>query len=228
MGAGRMKKFFVIIFVLIFIENNAYADKDRWDDDKSNWSELMLAIYHRNNRSVKQLINDNADLLFDESNGSFYLNAVEVAIYAGNEIALQELLQTGKIIDLNRCLNLACNFNNIQIIILLCEFGADVNYIDERGYNSIMYAASFSTIEVMNFLIKQNVDVNLGRRPVDGFTALMLAAHNLNIEKLMILLQAGANKETRNGNGERAYDIAESSSRRINKKQRDNILELLR
>jgi ankyrin repeat protein len=217
-----MKKI-LAIFLALFVINNLSADKDRWDDDKSNWSELMLAIYYKNNTKVRQLIHNNIDVLYN-AGGTLDLTAMDIAIYQENDIALSELLKTGKIINKNKYLNLACNFNNKQIIKYLCDFGADINYIDERGYNSIMYATSFSTIEIMNFLIEQNVDVNLGRRPGDGATALILAIYSSNIEKIEILLKAGADKNIKNNAGETIYDIA---AKYLNRNQLGMFLRLV-
>jgi ankyrin repeat protein len=52
----------------------------------------------------------------------------------------------------------------------------------------------------MNYLIEKNVDVNLGKHFYSGTTALELAIHNRSIDKINILIQAGANVNIINDN----------------------------
>ena len=175
----------------------------------------------------KDLINNNVDVQFN-AGGYFSLTAMSVAIYSENEMAVYALLNSKKMGNINAYLNLACNFNNIQIIKYLYEFGADVNYVDEKGYNCIMYATSFSTIDIMHYLIDKNVDVNIGRRLGDGATALILAIYVQDIDKINILLQAGANKNVVNVGCETPYEIAKRYSQRLDDNQRQRLLELLK
>ena len=222
----KIFRFFILLLLFLIINCN-WRDRERWDDNRKNWSELMLAIYRNNDNKVEQLIN-NVDILYN-AGGSFNLTAMSVAIFSENEKAVYQLLNSGKIDNLNKYLNLACNVsNNIQIIKYLCEFGADVNYLDENGYNSIMYATSFCSIEILNYLIEQNVDVNIGRQKNTGTTALMLAIYNNDIEKMNILLQAGANKNVVTNNGITLYEIADKYIHGLNINEKKNILELFR
>ena len=200
-------KYYFFVSLILF-SNNIYAHQQAWDDDKSSWTDLQLAIYYgENNDIITQLINDNLESLNECRNGT---NTIEMAIRLNNEFAVYKLLNSGVIFDLDELLIWACLVNsNIQIIEYLCNFGANVNYIRENGYNCLMAATSFSTIEIMQYLVVQNINVNLGRRSGDGATALTLAIYNFDYEKISLLLEAGANKNNINFNGETAYVFAE-------------------
>ena len=223
-----MIKLWIKIILLISLTNNVYGHQERWDYDKSNWPELLFIVYYGDNSNIVQLINKNIDCLNNRF-GFFNISVLDVAIRVNNTNAVHELLMTKKIIGLDNYLIEACLFNsNIEIVKHLYEFGADINYIDENGYNSIMYAVSFGNKNIMEFLIRQNVDVNIGRRIGDGATALTLAIYNLDIEKIMILLEAGAETNNINNNGETAYIMAERITKKIDNEKKEQILNLLR
>jgi ankyrin repeat protein len=135
-----MKKVCCFIIFLSIFSIIACRDKERWDDNKKDWSELMLAIYYRNNKKTKNLINNNVDIMYN-AGGHFNLTAMSVAIYRENEVAVYELLNSGKMGNIDRYLNLACgirDFNNIQIIKYLYEFGADVNIINDNDKQKLL------------------------------------------------------------------------------------------
>ena len=221
-----MTKLCIRLIFLLCLVNNIFADKSKWDDDKSGWSELQLAIYYKENDNVFQIINNNIELLNEGRNGT---NAIEIAIRVNNEFAVYELLNRRLIFDLDELLIFACLANsNIQIIEYLCNFGANVNYVRENGYNCLMAATSFSSLEIMKYLLDQNIDVNIGRRFSDGYTALTLAIYNSAFEKILLLLGSGANTFNINNTGETAYDYAKSVTQRLEIEQKEKLLNLFR
>ena len=203
-----------------------YANQPQWDDDKINWTELDLAIYNMDNSNIVNYIHDNLEFLNEGRNAT---NTIEIAMRVNNEYAVYELLNSGIIFDLDELLIWACIFNsNVQIVMYLVDFGANINYVRANGYNCLMAATSFSSIEVMRYLIYNNIDVNIGRRLADGFTALTLAIYNMNFEKIEILLEAGASPCNINNTGETALNLAENLTKRLEIEQRERILSLFR
>jgi hypothetical protein len=80
------------ILILLIIQSfclNSYAHKKRWDDYKSEWSDLMIAIYKGKNKKVKKLIERGVAINFRTP--IYKLNAIEVAIRKENEIAIAGL-----------------------------------------------------------------------------------------------------------------------------------------
>ncbi|KAL9109444.1 MAG: hypothetical protein Q9227_005952 [Pyrenula ochraceoflavens] len=96
-------------------------------------------------------------------------------------------------------LMLACGYNSTsdhhqdaqaRIIALLLSHGGDPALQDEKGRNSLHYAASTGSIGVMHALIATGVDVNI--RDQRGMTALHHAAEFGDLEVLQSLCQANA------------------------------------
>src|SRR5690606_17222416 len=81
----EMKKTFLLLFFIV-TSSTTFAHKEKWDDNKTNWSELMLAIYNGQNKKFTMLISEGVDVNF-VSNGSLKLTALEVAIRKDNEEA---------------------------------------------------------------------------------------------------------------------------------------------
>jgi len=69
-------------------------------------------------------------------------------------------------------------------------------------------------LEILKYLTEQKIEVN-HQKNVDGYTALMLAVDKGNPEKVRVLLQAGADKNIKNRNGETGQDI----NRKVNFKK---------
>ncbi|WP_297246066.1 ankyrin repeat domain-containing protein [uncultured Brachyspira sp.] len=62
---------------------------------------------------------------------------------------------------------------NTNIINMLLENGADINYTTDYGMTALMYAASFNQFEAAKVLLENNADTSITDE--DGYTALDLA-----------------------------------------------------
>jgi ankyrin repeat protein len=198
---------------------SSYAHKERWDENKSEWSDLMVAVYKGKNEKVKKLITEGAAINF-ESNTTFKLNAIEVAIRKDNEVAFKLLTATDSISNLKDYIRLASAQESALIMKQIIENGGNVNDTLVNGHSVLMYSASFGSYEVFETLLKNGANVNQTRK-VDNWNALLLAAFNGEIKKVQLLLEYGADKTHKDKNGRTAYDLVDSIYDRYNVPTKD-------
>jgi ankyrin repeat protein len=89
---------------------------------------------------------------------------------------------------LGRSIELAANLNNLEIVQILLEAGADAN----RGVTEppIIPAAGTGNIELVQLLISSGADVNSVKE--EGVTPLMKASISGSIEIVKLLVEHGA------------------------------------
>jgi ankyrin repeat protein len=146
----------------------------------------------------------------DDHGYSFLINAM----LTENQLVIEEVLKYVKNIDkvYNGYTALsysALNNNDLEVVKLLLEKGADVNYQDEAdGYNALMNAIMFPESPIPEYLIlNTNIDVNA--KSHDGQTILHLAAEYENYEVVKLLLEnTNINRNVVDDYGDTAYDIA--------------------
>lgn len=222
-----MKKALLLLF-FIFSTLTAFPHKEKWDENRKNWSKLMLAIYQGQTNKFRKLIAEGADVNF-VSTGRWELTALEVAIRKNNEEAVSTLLSTNKIKDPEDVFMTACGQESAKNVELLIKYGCNVNDTLENGYSVLMFAASFGSYEVLECLLKHGAKVNQTRK-VDDMTALMHAAYNGEPRKVALLLKYGANKNARDKNGHLAMFYVEiiPEHLNINESTRAQLRELLK
>jgi len=147
--------------------------------------------YLKNNDylSVKKYIRDGADI--DDANES-------------GESVLASALRYGCDTDL---------------LMLLVDNGADIYEFDDEGVSVFDMAVTYNSIEMVEYIISQGIDVNHTNRR-SRFTPLMAAASYGRVEITTLLLSHGANKEAIDDKGFSAVDFA----RKMHKK---SVLEVL-
>jgi len=106
-----------------------------------------------------------------------------------------------------------------DLLMLLIENGADIDDFDDEGVSIFDMAITYDNIDMVNYLLEHDCDVNKTHRR-SGFTPLMAAACYGRVEIVKILIQRGANQEAVDSKGFSAIDFA----RKMNKK---SVLELL-
>ena len=200
----------VFILFLILSTSTSFADKERWDDNKQDWSELMIAIYNGQTDKYLELIKQGVDVNFitPGTNSNWKLTAMEVAIRKNSVNAVKALLETNKIEHPEKFLMTASGQNNDLTIDLLIKFGATPNDTLDNGYSALMMAASFGSYEVLESLLKHGANVKQTRK-VDGITALMLAAFNGQTQKVKLLLDYKADKNIKDKKGATALDYVD-------------------
>jgi ankyrin repeat protein len=221
-------KITLLLSLFIVSTLTSFAHKERWDENKNDWSKLMLAIYKGQTEEYTKLIANRTDVNFT-TNGSFKLTALEVAIRKNNEGAVKALLETNKIKDPQKSFMTACGGESAKNVELLIKYGANANDTLANGYSMVMYSASFGSHEVMDCLLTHGAKVTQTRK-IDGMTPLMLAAYSGDPKKVALLLKHGANKNIRNVHGSLAIDFVDSirEDLKISEKTKAEIRQLLK
>ncbi|MDR2841833.1 MAG: ankyrin repeat domain-containing protein [Spirochaetaceae bacterium] len=183
------------------------ANESRYDDNKSEWSPLMLAIHSKNNAEAQRLIQNGADIMYSVEGFSkrHAFTAMFVAIFEDNEDAVLMLLKTKKQEDINDYYLLACGAQNVFIVKLFLFFGADINYVDEDGCSAVFEAAYVGKSEVLEYLLEMKANPNLPRIS-DQSTALIVAVQNCKWENVKLLIKYGVDKYHKNKFGMTAYN----------------------
>ncbi|KAF8818834.1 hypothetical protein IHI24_000068 [Rickettsia endosymbiont of Cardiosporidium cionae] len=110
---------------------------------------------------------------------------------------------------------------NINSIKLLIKEGVDINSYDSEGYNSLMFAIMQNKIDIVKYLIDNNIDINFQKMKYRRFkllnkdaiypTALMIAVRYSNLEAVDLLLSKSADINLQDSLGRTAliYAITE-------------------
>uniref|UniRef100_UPI003F4B25E1 ankyrin repeat domain-containing protein n=1 Tax=Brachyspira catarrhinii TaxID=2528966 RepID=UPI003F4B25E1 len=160
---------------------------------QSGFTPLMAS--HNNIAIAELLIEKGADI---EAKDDYGINALVYASSDENEEMVKFLLAKGAdantvceienedmVISPTPLMNAAYN-GNINIINMLLENGADINYTTDFGTTPLMMAASFNHFEAVKVLLENNADTSITDE--DGRTALDWAKLE-NFEDIVELLE---------------------------------------
>jgi ankyrin repeat protein len=228
MNLNRNRKSFICIILLILISPLSFASKQRWDDNKSDWSPLIKAVYKGEYKKIESLIKNDVDLNYHTKSG---LTALSVSIRKQDTIAFDLLLNSGKIIknDSQNLVMLACDYESLWIVKKLVANNYPIKNLEPQMYTPLMAACSFGSKEIVKYLIELKLDVN-AQRKVDNMVPLMFAVGSGQPEKVKILLANGADKNMMDKNGKKAIDFIDYIPERmgISEKTKNEIRELLK
>ena len=220
-----MKRYVVFILCTLFAIN-IFAYKERWDKKREDWTPLMRAVYCNQVVLRDSLIHAGVDV--NESSKRQGMTALTVAIRKQAVGSVKVLLETDRITDVNRYVITACSNQDVDIVKLLVEYGAEIDTVDQNGYTPLMAAVSFGSAEIVEFLLNSKVNMDQ-QQGVGSLTALMLAVYNGQVEKVKLLVEYGANKNITNSDGKRAYNYIDYaiSIGRISEEDREKLQALL-
>lgn len=108
-------------------------------------------------------------------------------------------------------LHLATLAGQTEAVLLMLEFGAEVDLRDGRNSTAVMHAAASGNIDILRILIDRGADVNA--RDNAGATPLMLAAQADHAEAVASLLEGGARVDPQAHDGRTAAIIAAEANR---------------
>ncbi|WP_109436270.1 MULTISPECIES: ankyrin repeat domain-containing protein [Aquimarina] len=98
---------------------------------------------------------------------------------------------------------------NVEILKLLIDKEADINFQDKIGYTALHFAAQNKNIEIASTLVEHGADINskdnYGNPPI--WTAIFNAKGDYNIVEL--LLKTGADIDTKNKNEKSPREMGE-------------------
>lgn len=135
-----------------------------------------------------------------------------MAAAKGDLASLNELLKAGaKVEDRNKwgetALILAARFGTLEKVKALIDAGAIVAQADNEGNTALAAAAgSDSPAVVVKMLLDSNAEVDTANK--DGVTPLMQAAKLGDMDKCVLLLDAGAKASLKDSNSWTAHDWA--------------------
>lgn len=147
--------------------------------------------------------------------GAIESNEQEIleAVRDGDVLTLKKLLKTKPKLDIVNTkemtpLMIASADNNLEVVKLLVEAGANVNQKNkENGKTALMYAASLGYVEVCEYLLSQK-NILINAKDKEGKTALMHAVSNARIDIIKLLLDKKANVNARTNTEDSALSIA--------------------
>ena len=184
---------------------------------KKNVTVLMIACKKRKKDAINVLLNAGADLNIADADGDTCLhNAVGNLLYTdGHTEVLQGIISHG--IDVNAtnkknmtALMIACAKENKDAINILLNAGADPNIADSDGDTCLHYAArSYWLTEVLQAIISHGVDVNATDKK--NVNALMLACKIMKQDAINVLLNAGADPNIADADGDTCLHYAARS-----------------
>ncbi|MDR3405762.1 MAG: ankyrin repeat domain-containing protein [Chthoniobacter sp.] len=112
------------------------------------------------------------------------------------------------VIDQWTALLWAAQEGHTEIVDLLLDAGANVNFADSGGFTPLKQAVGESRIETMEHLLLRGADVSHRGATDGGCTALHTAAAYGRIECIRLLLLYGADVRALNDSGQTPYDVA--------------------
>jgi ankyrin repeat protein len=128
------------------------------------------------------------DAVYDDN-----ISLIDVYLVLGADI---EYLGTVE----NTALLLAAKKNNLQMMQLLIDNGANINAQNHYGISALMYAVDSRNVDMVTLLLlDNNIDVDLQSNK--GCTALMLAAKHNRLDLVQQLVNAGAALSIQDNNG---------------------------
>jgi ankyrin repeat protein len=108
---------------------------------------------------------------------------------------------------------IACNDNSVEIVKILLESGADINRKHrENGRTALIYASANGYVDLIRILITKS-GILLNAKDRDGKTALMHSVFNARKEAVSLLIEAGANVNSRSNSEDSALSLAVKSGR---------------
>jgi ankyrin repeat protein len=145
-------------------------------------------------------------------------DAMANACLRGNYEIVEYLLANGMAADAHRVyedgmpdscgIETAIMYGYLDIIRLLVENGADIEYRDAYGGTHIMNAAQ-DGYHILEYFIEIGAEID--SQSDDGYTPLMCAAAMQNAKGVEVLLGAGADTGLKNNDGQTAYDMAKET-----------------
>jgi ankyrin repeat protein len=104
------------------------------------------------------------------------------------------------------------NYDDLELIQLLVQKGANINYIDSYKGSSLTIACKNNDITIIEYLISIGFDVN-NQAGHSGWTPLMSAVSRGRLDVVHLLLANGADKTLINSSGWNALSIAVDRNR---------------
>ena len=203
--------------VKALLERGAQVDLRDW----KGRSPLYIASKKGNVDVVKMLLEHGAQVDLGDWRGRspLFVASADVA-----KLLLQFGAQVHMVdkFSLTSPLHVASEKGNVEVVSLLLKHGTRVDLRDGGGRSPLHIASEKGNVEVAKLLLEHEVlDVNLQDNELQ--TSLMIACQNGHGDLVTVLLDAGADKHSKNSKDQTTLDIAICSSQRDIIKQITNL-----
>ncbi len=191
-------------------------------EDMDQKDKVFAKILYKYPELVQKFVEKNPNLKIDLNasvdNGGE--TPLDIAVRKKDVKLLSFLIERGA--KSEKALMIAVNEDNFEMVKLLVKGGADVNVQDRNGYTPLHAALKNgrSRTDIALFLIENGADVNM-QDSVDGNAALHFSSVYEEPKLFEKIIQAGANLELANMDGNKPYHIA----RRYLKEDKLKLLE---
>ena len=203
--------FSITIIVLLLSQQNLFADDD--------FNEFAKRIYEKDIKGVQELLAKGADINIRENTMGSTPLMVACSIEGTDEI-VELLISKGADVNIiasydgRTALMWAANNSQKNVELLLAE-GADVNVKGIEGMTAFIQSifgilSGSVTTKVCDLLIEKGADVNtqLAGDDAAGWTALMFASTNGNLELVKYLLSKKTDVNLKAEDGSTALNLA--------------------
>jgi ankyrin repeat protein len=135
--------------------------------------------------------------------------------YNGNLGAVQEFVSKGTpvdstIADKSTALMWSAFNGHTAVVAYLLELGATVDLKDSNGRTALLYASSGPYPDTVGLLLRNGANANT-KGKAEGFTALMMAASEGQLEVARVLLLNGADMDLTDSDGDTAKTFARNN-----------------
>ena len=165
---------------------------------------LMLAAYSGHTETVRYLVGL-PDVDVNHLSAHTH-TALQFAVDEGEVDVVQVLIDAGADINIQNDegsspLNTACASGALDVVKMLVEAGAGLRATDNKGHTCLILAARFRQTKIVRYLVGlPEVELN-HRDTVKNFTALHYSVENEDTDVVRVLIDAGADIETRGNYG---------------------------
>ena len=144
--------------------------------------------------------------------GSRNCTALHLAVHKKHAEVVQLLIDAGadterKDDDGRSPLHLASRSGELTTVKMLVKAGADVRATDAKGNTCLIFAACFGLTDTVRYLLGLP-EVDLNHQQSKNFTALHLAVQKKHADVVQVLIDAGADIETKDAEGHSPLHLA--------------------
>ena len=186
----------------------AGADVRATDDNRATC--LMFAAYHGHTDTVRYLVGlPEVDLNHQDTKN---YTALHYAVQEKHADVVQVLFDAGADIETKNDegrspLLLASISGELTTVKMLVEAGADVRVTDTGRYTCLILAVCDGRTDTVRYLLSLP-EVDLNHQDRDNYTALHIAVHFKHADVVQVLIDAGADIETKNDKGHSPLHVA--------------------
>jgi ankyrin repeat protein len=154
----------------ILVSHGADVNDSR---NKDEYTPLHLAAKRNRVNAIRYLVQQGANI--DDNDNEYEMTPLFYAVYAQYYPAASALLELGadpnKLVNRSSCLHQAAIRNDVKIVELLLDSGADVNLLNFFNETALHLACREGNLAIVKLLVEHEADLDIinkrGKRPVD-------------------------------------------------------------